>query len=319
MRVRVRRRRIEAAASLVISSAVACGLGLVSLAPDDAPSAPRGRVQEPHLAVAPPAVDPRGDAPVPLSATTPQGPAAPAATQPASVKGFLRSLESLRPDDARARVREALDTCGDPAERALLVAAERRLRLRASPLALADARPPRVAELEEALGPIALPEHARLLEDASRPAEVRAAAARALSTAGGPRATELLLRALVSSDPTSRALAAEALGARPDLTPDAEGTLVRVLDDPAPVVRAAAARGLGARGRAADALVRVAAREPESMVLAVCLEALGGGADPAHLELLRAHASAGAPEVRAAALRALARSGLGSDEQEQPR
>jgi hypothetical protein len=221
-------------------------------------------------------------------------------------RALVRAVEWLPAGEALPRVLAALDACRDPAARALLIQAERRARLRASPLELASADAPDLAAVSAACAPGALPEQLALLDDPRRPFEVRAAAAAALRSVGDPSLSAALERTLRDGDAVGRRLAAEALAGRP-LHPDSESALEHTLHDVDSAVRAASARALAAQGRGANAIARALTRETDLRSLVACVEALGLLGAVEHVPLLEPLAVAGASSVREATTRALAR------------
>jgi len=113
-------------------------------------------------------------------------------------------------------------------------------------------------------------------------AQVRAAAAWALSQTGAPVAAAVpaLAKALSDSSPRVRSLAAIALEAMGPAAVPALPELVRALGDPVDYVRVPAATALGAMGTAARGAVhplaeRLLVRDEEVMVLRSVADALG--------------------------------------------
>ncbi len=151
----------------------------------------------------------------------------------------------------------------------------------------------------------------RTVDDDDDPA-VRVAALDALGTLGGPPTAVAAAEAcLVDADADVRAAALRALVAMvddPAAALSAVGAVGELAEDPSPSVRAALAALLAARGpdprateiiasllRGADAAERVAG-----------LEALGTIGEPIDIEVVRSYLAEPSPEVRVAALRALA-------------
>lgn len=157
--------------------------------------------------------------------------------------------------------------------------AERGRAQAASPVTLASAERVDLNALVRARGPQALEEHAKLLDDESRPEAVRATAARTLGTTQSPQALELLLRCASSPTVTTRRLAADGLRGRRDPF-EAIGALERLLADADPVVRLRAVRALTAWPEGASTLARHLEAESRVEIQLACLDALGAVAGP---------------------------------------
>lgn len=258
-----------------------------------------------------------GSVPAPaLQAGGQRGPSTPApvhvvarARDPSSTveaRALVREVEWLPSVDALPPLLVALEACRDPAARALLIQAERRARLRASPLELASAPAPDLGAIAAARAPEALVEQLALLDDPRRPLAVRAAASAALRSVGDPSVSAALERTLRDGDAVGRRLAAEALAERA-LHPDSESALERALLDADPSVRAASARALAAQGRGAPVIARALACESDERTVVALVEALGLLVAVEHAPTLESLARTGATSVREAATRALVR------------
>ncbi|MFL5580061.1 MAG: hypothetical protein ACJ8AO_06790 [Gemmatimonadaceae bacterium] len=140
----------------------------------------------------------------------------------------------------------------------------------------------------------------RLMDDASRPAEARAAAVFTLAQLGGARAIPALNRA--AADPRLRAVALKAMGELPEAAHPPVAPFVSALADADAAVRMQAVAGLvrlGARERGAD-IARLLA-DPDSAVSHVAARGLAMlGARDAVLAALTTGPSAGRARARQA-------------------
>ncbi|MBX3470203.1 MAG: HEAT repeat domain-containing protein [Planctomycetes bacterium] len=213
-------------------------------------------------------------------------------------------LSDLPPERARALLPGLLADSRDAGDRQALLRIDRRLRLLASPIALADAPVPDLMAIVAAQGPEALREQASLVADRARPADVRAAAAEALGRAGTREAQRRLLDLARDAQASTRAFAAAGLGRK---APCAEaGAALSVLaDDLDPTVRRAALTSLAGFPEQASTVARRLTVEREAGLRRAALATLaaaGGEAElPALLGLARtAPAGQREPALRAA-------------------
>ncbi|MBI2374679.1 MAG: HEAT repeat domain-containing protein [Deltaproteobacteria bacterium] len=184
----------------------------------------------------------------------------------ASTPSKHAALSMGEPVASREEVLTRLDSCRDPEERLELIRIERMLRRRTSP---ASIPPTDLESVREASGVEVLDAQAKLLSDASRPYELRLAAAEALA-GGQRRGLDLLLEAARGPEPTGRAIAATALGRA-----DAMDALAGLLGDSDPRVRVAAAHAIAPFPGAASKVAAALASENAPSVQVALLESLG--------------------------------------------
>ncbi len=314
----MRRRLVQVGLAAPIAAGVAALAAAVVLSDDASPSsgppvlrgpatpvsAPRATSLRPAgpAAAASPAADARGPvAPVAAASLGARDPVALAALEPRALE---RALRALAPEEARALLPELLAGCRDAARRQALLRVDRRLKLLASPRALADAVTPDLAAIAAAQAHGALREQSALAADPARPEAVRAAAVEALARAGVEDARARLLDLARDPSPSTRALAASGL-ARKAPCLHAERALVLLAGDPAPEVRRAALLALSAFPGGATVAAQRLAVEADPGLRAAALQTLttAGGASelPGLLALARTAPVAERPRALRAA------------------
>lgn len=156
--------------------------------------------------------------------------------------------------------------------------------LRVQPAVVAPA-PPARGRAEVRPAPLAVPDLARLVEDAD--ARIRRRAALAIGRVGLAEGVDLLVRRLGDSDPDVRQMAAFALGLIGDAA--AVGPLTAALRDPDPVVQGRAAEAIGLIGAtgAAPAVATMVSAHAASGVLAALAPDQAGETDIPGVEAFR--------------------------------